>query len=61
VFGYLFGPPGWLPDGNGATTENLRRRAMLLAADTTTSPLSNARGGDENAKAMIVDSGGLAR
>ena len=27
VLGYLFGPPGWQPDGNGPTTENLRKRA----------------------------------
>ncbi len=27
VGGYLFGPPGWQPDGNGPTTENLRRQA----------------------------------
>ena len=26
VVGYLFGPPGWRPDGEGDTTENLRRR-----------------------------------
>lgn len=27
VVGYLFGPPGWQPDGTGETTEDLRRRA----------------------------------
>jgi sterol desaturase/sphingolipid hydroxylase (fatty acid hydroxylase superfamily) len=27
VAGYLFGPPGWQPDGKGPTTENLRRQA----------------------------------
>jgi len=27
VAGYLFGPPGWLPCGNGETTLDLRRRA----------------------------------
>lgn len=26
--GYLFGPPGWQPDGNGPTTENLRRQTV---------------------------------
>jgi len=31
VFGYLFRPPGWRPDGNGETTEDLRRRAALIA------------------------------
>jgi sterol desaturase/sphingolipid hydroxylase (fatty acid hydroxylase superfamily) len=28
VVGYLFGPPGWRPDGNGTTTEDLRRKAV---------------------------------
>jgi sterol desaturase/sphingolipid hydroxylase (fatty acid hydroxylase superfamily) len=27
IVGYVFGPPGWRPDGLGETTENLRRRA----------------------------------
>ncbi len=27
VLGYAFGPPGWQPDGQGMTTENLRARA----------------------------------
>jgi sterol desaturase/sphingolipid hydroxylase (fatty acid hydroxylase superfamily) len=27
IAGYLFGPPGWQPDGNGQTTENLRAQA----------------------------------
>lgn len=25
VIGYIFGPPGWRPDGQGSTTEDLRR------------------------------------
>lgn len=29
VLGYLFGPPGWKPDGPGDTTEALRARAGL--------------------------------
>lgn len=29
VLGHLFRPPGWRPDGNGETTEDLRRRAAL--------------------------------
>jgi sterol desaturase/sphingolipid hydroxylase (fatty acid hydroxylase superfamily) len=29
VVGYLFGPPGWRPNGDGETTEDLRRRATL--------------------------------
>lgn len=28
IAGYLFGPPGWQPDGNGQTTENLRKTAQ---------------------------------
>jgi sterol desaturase/sphingolipid hydroxylase (fatty acid hydroxylase superfamily) len=32
-FGYLFGPPGWSPDGQGHTTEALRRNARQLNAD----------------------------
>jgi hypothetical protein len=32
VAGYLFGPPGWAPDGNGPTTENMRQRAGLRRA-----------------------------
>jgi len=31
VLGYLFGPPGWAPDGQGETTETLRARAGLDA------------------------------
>ncbi len=27
VIGFGFAPPGWQPDGNGPTTENLRKRA----------------------------------
>jgi sterol desaturase/sphingolipid hydroxylase (fatty acid hydroxylase superfamily) len=27
VVGYLFGPPGWAPDGRGQTTADLRRQA----------------------------------
>jgi hypothetical protein len=29
--GYLFGPPGWRPDGQGLRTEDLRRMAALPA------------------------------
>jgi sterol desaturase/sphingolipid hydroxylase (fatty acid hydroxylase superfamily) len=29
---YLFGPPGWRPDGTGLTTEQLRRDAALASA-----------------------------
>ena len=37
VAGYLFGPPGWQPDGMGMTTENLRKQAMQQGVDTTRS------------------------
>ncbi|XHO06512.1 hypothetical protein ACEQUB_03436 [Ralstonia syzygii] len=33
VLGYLFRPPGWRPDGNGDTTEDLRRRAAHAPDD----------------------------
>jgi sterol desaturase/sphingolipid hydroxylase (fatty acid hydroxylase superfamily) len=33
VLGYLFRPPGWRPDGDGDTTEDLRRRAALIPED----------------------------
>lgn len=32
IAGYLFGPPGWQPDGNGPTTENLRKVARTRSA-----------------------------
>jgi hypothetical protein len=31
VIGYLLGPPGWVPHGEGETTEALRRRANAQA------------------------------
>ncbi len=31
VWGYLFGPPGWRPNGQGITSEVIRRRAVELA------------------------------
>jgi sterol desaturase/sphingolipid hydroxylase (fatty acid hydroxylase superfamily) len=33
AFGYVFGPPGWAPDGKGETTEDLRRGAPSVAAE----------------------------
>jgi sterol desaturase/sphingolipid hydroxylase (fatty acid hydroxylase superfamily) len=36
---YIFGPPGWAPDGQGMTTENLRR---LAAAEGEALPLAVA-------------------
>jgi hypothetical protein len=32
---YLFGPPGWRPDGQGTTTEDLRRAVRYLSAKRT--------------------------
>jgi hypothetical protein len=29
AFGYVFGPPGWRPDGNGPTARNIRRLAGI--------------------------------
>ena len=29
IAGFLFGPPGWQPDGKGQTTENLRKAAQI--------------------------------
>ena len=34
VFGYLFAPPGWQPDGNGPTTANLRRQTNRVAMES---------------------------
>jgi hypothetical protein len=36
--GYLFGPPGWSPDGPGETTEALRARAGLDARGRALAP-----------------------
>jgi sterol desaturase/sphingolipid hydroxylase (fatty acid hydroxylase superfamily) len=32
VFGYLFAPPGWRPDGPGDTTDEMRRRFAMSSA-----------------------------
>lgn len=32
VIGYVFGPPGWKPDGTGETTENMRKRLVSAPA-----------------------------
>jgi len=32
AFGYVFGPPGWRPDGKGPTTRNIRRAATSASA-----------------------------
>lgn len=39
VFGYLSRPPGWRPGGNGETTEDLRRRAALIADEPAITPV----------------------
>ncbi|AIY43467.1 Sterol desaturase [Collimonas arenae] len=39
-FGYLFMPPGWAPDGNGSTTDELRKRQ--LAADSQRGSLTTS-------------------
>lgn len=33
VFGYLFGPPGWQPDGQGLTSEKIRRLGRTTPAE----------------------------
>jgi len=40
ALGHLFGPPGWSPDGQGQTTEDLRRQAALPATAATTAPFN---------------------
>ena len=39
VLGYLFMPPGWSPEGNGETTEELRARRAQSAGVTSSSLL----------------------
>lgn len=38
VLGYLFGPPGWAPDGQGLTTEGLRQQMQALTGSPTGAP-----------------------
>jgi hypothetical protein len=33
IVGYLFGPPGWRPDGAGETTDHLRRRRTAAVSN----------------------------
>jgi len=42
MFVYLFGPPGWRPEGNGDTTHELRSRSTAPALATTHSGCSLA-------------------
>ena len=37
IIGYVFGPPGWRPDGSGPTAANIRG-AWLLSASAAGSP-----------------------
>jgi hypothetical protein len=36
---YLFGPPGWRPDGEGLTTAEIRRRAGLVGSNQSSQPV----------------------
>lgn len=38
ALGYLFGPPGWAPNGQGLTTEGLREQMALLTGSPTGVP-----------------------
>jgi sterol desaturase/sphingolipid hydroxylase (fatty acid hydroxylase superfamily) len=47
--GHLAMPPGWRPDGRGATTEDLRAEAARLAAGADTSATASPVGTDPRA------------
>ncbi|ATB43571.1 sterol desaturase [Cystobacter fuscus] len=43
VWGYISSPPGWRPDGNSETTEDMRRKAAgAKPAETTPAPVYEA-------------------
>jgi sterol desaturase/sphingolipid hydroxylase (fatty acid hydroxylase superfamily) len=39
VWMYMFGPPGWRPDGEGLTTAEIRRRAGLTVGNQPSQPV----------------------
>ena len=39
VWMYMFGPPGWRPDGEGLTTAEIRRRAGLTGSNQPSQPV----------------------
>ena len=39
VWMYMFGPPGWRPDGEGLTTAEIRRRAGLVSGNQPSQPV----------------------
>ena len=39
VWMYMFGPPGWRPDGEGLTTAEIRRRAGLVGSNQPSQPV----------------------
>ena len=41
VLGYLLLPPGWQPNGNGQTTEDLRRQAGMLSESRGYKPMAH--------------------
>ena len=38
ALGYLFGPPGWAPNGRGLTTEGLREKMTQLTGEPAGAP-----------------------
>ncbi len=42
VWGYIISPPGWRPDGNSETTEDMRRKAAGAKPAETPAPVYEA-------------------
>ncbi|QRN97814.1 sterol desaturase family protein [Archangium violaceum] len=42
VWGYFVNPPGWRPDGNGETTEDMRRKAAAQQQPVASAPVYEA-------------------